>query len=377
MGKLYVHHVGEAGATRDFPKTVYQPVELSKIVSRIDEQYRSLILSQLENVFPSGQFNVWGVPEGANNVVKNLQQGDYVLLIGKAEQIETNVYDGDIVALCEVKFFPRTILPDLSQALWGESKFPFIFFFNVEKLSILTWQILASDLDYPPTYFPRGQVAGIGEQKFAKWGSADSYITHIRQEYGMDQNSLLILSEKERQLNAETDEEQSVSTEEYVKARLVLRSILHEAPQLTDDVQREMHEISKPARSLAFKTDVRKIYDNRCAICGSGLVSPRGIPEVQSAHIYPRGKNGSDDPRNGVALCGIHHWALDNGWISFTDDHKVLVREDIPVDEDYEVLWSYAGKSIRLPKDKSCSPASIYLSAHRRLHSFEMSSQDE
>jgi predicted restriction endonuclease len=41
-----------------------------------------------------------------------------------------------------------------------------------------------------------------------------------------------------------------------------------------------------------------------------------GKPEVQGAHIYPKGRDGSDDLRNGICLCRRHHWAMDAGWIS-------------------------------------------------------------
>ncbi|MCS6861818.1 MAG: DNA methyltransferase [Abditibacteriales bacterium] len=50
--------------------------------------------------------------------------------------------------------------------------------------------------------------------------------------------------------------------------------------------------------------------------------------EVQAAHIIPRGQRGPNHPRNGIALCRIHHWAFDHGVISVdSNDLMVLVAE--------------------------------------------------
>ena len=55
-----------------------------------------------------------------------------------------------------------------------------------------------------------------------------------------------------------------------------------------------------------FKFDVVKRYGARCAVCN---VSVPGL--LDAAHLRPKAKNGSDDPRNGLVMCPLHHRALD------------------------------------------------------------------
>ncbi|WP_433633694.1 hypothetical protein [Halomicrococcus sp. NG-SE-24] len=79
-----------------------------------------------------------------------------------------------------------------------------------------------------------------------------------------------------------------------------MRSFAHE-PKLTED-EDEYTEVEQKARSLVFRSEVRKQYDNTYAICGSQRETPAGTPEVEAAHIYPKSEFGSDDPRKGLAL---------------------------------------------------------------------------
>ena len=99
--------------------------------------------------------------------------------------------------------------------------------------------------------------------------------------------------------------------------------------------------------------------------------SPGGEPEVQSAHIYPKKRKGKDHPQNGLCLCRRHHWAFDVGWMSLSDNYKVLVRDDLPEQEDYEFIRKYAGTKIQLPADKKAAPHPVFLQAHRELMGFE------
>lgn len=71
---------------------------------------------------------------------------------------------------------------------------------------------------------------------------------------------------------------------------------------------------------------MKQAYDHTCAVCGASRFSPEGNPEIEAAHIYPKRQDGSDDVRNGVALCKLHHWAFDTGWLSLSDEHEVLVK---------------------------------------------------
>lgn len=124
------------------------------------------------------------------------------------------------------------------------------------------------------------------------------------------------------------------------------------------------------ARSAVFSRKVKKLYDYTCAVCGARRFSPTQTPEVEAAHIYPKSENGTDHPRNGIALCRFHHWAFDSGWIAVSDDHEIILNEGEDVDPPDE-LSSLEGNSLREPEESQKSPHPKFRRAHRQLHGFE------
>jgi len=83
------------------------------------------------------------------------------------------------------------------------------------------------------------------------------------------------------------------------------------------------------ARSYSFRIKVFELYQSKCCICGSRLETPRGLLELDAAHIVPRSKFGTDDSRNGLALCKRHHWAFDKGLFGVTQERRIIVPENI------------------------------------------------
>lgn len=139
-------------------------------------------------------------------------------------------------------------------------------------------------------------------------------------------------------------------------------------PQLTEDEER-FTETRRRERDSEFATTVREAYNRTCAVCGSSRETPDGSPEVEAAHIYPKSEGGSDDVRNGITLCRLHHWAFDTGWLAFTDDHEILVK-DVPEREGYYEFKQLEGDSLVLPTDGGVEPHPTYLREHRGLHGF-------
>ncbi len=81
---------------------------------------------------------------------------------------------------------------------------------------------------------------------------------------------------------------------------------------------------SLPKRDEAFREVLLTEYDFACAICGMKFVVD-DLHEAQAAHIVPKNKNGTDDPRNGLTLCRAHHWAFDTGLFTLTTDYSIVV----------------------------------------------------
>lgn len=160
------------------------------------------------------------------------------------------------------------------------------------------------------------------------------------------------------------------SFQQFEKEKDYLLQQLYEEPTLTEE--RRIKEITNriKIRDTTFKTAIREIYDDTCVICGKKRYSKADYPEVQAAHIFPVEKEGSDDLRNGISLCRLHHWAFDGGLFVINDDFKIKVREEIKNDSNYEEIYSFDNKKIKLPQNPKLYPAKIYLKAHREIHGF-------
>jgi putative restriction endonuclease len=164
-------------------------------------------------------------------------------------------------------------------------------------------------------------------------------------------------------------DEPEPSAEEIEQERTELQQAVESEPQLTDD-EEQYTESRRRARYAAFTQLVRDAYDEQCAICGSVRESPDGNPEVEAAHIYPKHEGGSDDVRNGIALCKLHHWAFDSGWFSLSDDHEILVK-DASERNGYHEFKQFEGDQIRLPDEEEAHPHPMFLEEHRKIHTFD------
>lgn len=111
------------------------------------------------------------------------------------------------------------------------------------------------------------------------------------------------------------------------REKSALEAALKSEPQLAED-RDEYTTVQRRTRDRAFRGLVLEAYDATCAVCGADRRAPDGTPEVEAAHIYPRSENGRDDVRNGIALCRLHHWAFDTGWIEITTDYTISVLEN-------------------------------------------------
>lgn len=143
----------------------------------------------------------------------------------------------------------------------------------------------------------------------------------------------------------------------------------NDEPPLTDD-EEGFTAVQRRVRSSAFPKTVKSAYDSRCAICGKARESPNGTVDIEAAHIYPKRENGRDNVRNGLALCRLHHWAFDAGWLAVSDDYRILVA-DRPDLEGYEEFAALEGDSLTLPADEDRRPHAKFLAAHRERHGFE------
>lgn len=175
------------------------------------------------------------------------------------------------------------------------------------------------------------------------------------------------LTTKGREVLDETEIVES-SQQDIAKERTILEQALDNEPQLTDD-ESEYTEARRRARDTAFSELVRQAYDETCAVCGRSRETPDGNPEVEAAHIYPKGNSGSDDVRNGLALCKLHHWAFDTGWLAVSNEYEILVK-DAPDKEGYYEFKQVEGDTLHLPDNEDAEPHPMFLEQHREIHGF-------
>lgn len=360
--RIFYHDVGMRGSSRDFPRTVYERVPISRAATALGQEHP--LVAVLQREFPSGEFNCWGVPSGARNVIRNLSEGDGVLLVAN------RIGDGLVPALCPVKIYWTEELPALSRTLWGEERFPFTFFFDTEQMK-LTWRGFLNDLDYSSTFDPRGNFNSIAEAKLARFGGPKGYIDFLRREYGGGSGDMRYTRKGSglKKVLGEQKADYFASVESELRA-IQLASLLT-PPSLTDGAVPVTLTTSALPRSAAFRVAISEAYGHRCAVCGNGVQSPKGLAAVECAHVYPKRLSGSDDIRNGICLCRMHHWAFDAGWMSLSDELVVLVRADLPEESDYDFIRSFGGSLISLPARSDYRPHPLYLKAHRQLHGFE------
>lgn len=363
--KLFYHHVGILGAKEDFKKTIFTEVSISVVEKNVDEKNpnKQAMLEALKTNFPSGKFNCWGVPSGANNVINNLNDSDAVLLV------ESTSNEGRVPVLCKVVCFWKDEFSQLSKALWGNDKFPYIFFFRTEKLN-LTWGELLSHLGYKPNFDPRGKFYSVADSKLNSFGDAEKYVKYLRVNHAESDDSLELLTQDDVEKEIGVIDEQFAQDIDQEVFNIKQQSI-DSAPKLTDDGIEKNKNITVKPRSAAFRISIKKLYKFKCAICGFALLSPDGKPALDSAHLYPKELNGSDDFRNGICLCRMHHWALDAGWLSIADDYTVIVRDDLSLTEEYKFISEFKGQEISLPEQLEFAPHPIFLRAHRKLKGFE------
>ncbi|MFC6715981.1 helix-turn-helix domain-containing protein [Natrialbaceae archaeon GCM10025896] len=109
---------------------------------------------------------------------------------------------------------------------------------------------------------------------------------------------------------------------------------------------------------------IKDAYENQCAVCDSHRLTPSNEPEIEVAYLQPLSEGGEPTSRNAIALCRLHHWALDVGWLAISDQYDVLVR-DRPEQPGFNDFIQFAGTSLSLPADETVHPDPAFLRAHR------------
>lgn len=122
----------------------------------------------------------------------------------------------------------------------------------------------------------------------------------------------------------------------------------------------------REVRSPAFRRAVMSLYKYTCSVCRLRLVTIDGLSAVDAGHIVPFAVSQNDDPRNGIALCKIHHWAFDNGLIAVDEAYKVKVSTLLNAKRPTEwLLTELESEPIILPVNPQFNPSQQAFHWHR------------
>jgi putative restriction endonuclease len=135
-----------------------------------------------------------------------------------------------------------------------------------------------------------------------------------------------------------------------------------------DDItaQSALTSVEKSKRSKAFVDHVMDAYERKCAICHQSIRLGDALIGIDACHVRPIQHNGDDNITNGIALCKIHHWALDRGAIALTNDLTLQVSSKLNGHKTDDYFFQFDGKEIFTPRNASFHLHELNTSYHRK-----------
>jgi len=133
--------------------------------------------------------------------------------------------------------------------------------------------------------------------------------------------------------------------------------------------------VRRRIRDNSFRNRVLTAYAFRCAACGLQLEL------VEAAHIIPvSDERSTDETSNGVALCVLHHVALDRALIGLGEDYSVAVNNsevrrlrDIRRDDGMDRFVKALRPLILLPPAVSDRPNTNYIRVGNKVRRWQQS----
>lgn len=125
-----------------------------------------------------------------------------------------------------------------------------------------------------------------------------------------------------------------------------------------------------PVRDPGFRHKVLRAYYRRCAVCGFDVRVENQLLGLEAAHIKWHAAGGPDCIPNGLALCSLHHKALDVGAIGLAHEGsevKVLVSSEVNGRSTaVSQLLDFRGRPLRRAQSRSLAPRTDFVQWHRR-----------
>ena len=123
----------------------------------------------------------------------------------------------------------------------------------------------------------------------------------------------------------------------------------------------------RATRNPAFREEIIRIYEHRCAICGfDGRLGYADLA-IDAAHVMWHSAGGPDTEGNGIALCVLHHRLFDRGAMGINEDHRVLVSQHVSGGKEVEqTITRFSGLPLRMPQPGTSPVNAKYIRWHQR-----------
>ena len=131
----------------------------------------------------------------------------------------------------------------------------------------------------------------------------------------------------------------------------------------------EMRDSPARPRDRAFRVEVLREYEQRCAICDFDVRLGNELIGLEAAHIKWHAAGGPDEITNGLALCGLHHKAFDRGAVGLKagdSGYRIVVSSDVN-GRSYPVHWflDFHDKPLRTPQNRRYDPEPEFVKWHQ------------
>ncbi|WP_417690241.1 phosphorothioated DNA-binding restriction endonuclease [Pseudidiomarina sp.] len=125
-------------------------------------------------------------------------------------------------------------------------------------------------------------------------------------------------------------------------------------------------DVASPRRrDPNFRREVLNAYNGRCAVCGFDGRLNDELFALEAAHIKWKQFNGPCSVDNGLALCVIHHKALDKGVMTIDADYRVKLSSKLNGGDSVDHYFvQYRDKRILLPRSAEDRPKTNMLQWH-------------
>ncbi|WP_082232067.1 phosphorothioated DNA-binding restriction endonuclease [Halobacillus massiliensis] len=127
------------------------------------------------------------------------------------------------------------------------------------------------------------------------------------------------------------------------------------------------YKLSRKRRDPEFRKRILEAYEERCAICGFNAKIHNRLVGIEAAHIKWHQFNGPDVEENGLALCSLHHKLFDQGIMTVTNEHLILVSSHATGFGTFEdLVTSFHMHKARNPVSSLYQPSQDYTDWHIR-----------